>query len=484
MKILKKFRANMLVAWLAAFVLAVSWIAGVSFVSASADDMPPTDITYIETNVEDIEFVKHPTCVFFGFRLTESDYDNFGAFQGDFGGAGGDPAVYAIYEKYIALWLTYWKDFANMNSEGARFDQLYAYWDGSAVGPWFANTVTHRSTLKLLEYGFVISIPAGTTFPSATYVHGNCQGAPIMYKTTKDCAFYYDGNDFKPLDFAIAEGRIAATQEMDSINSKAYYEAERIELASLISATKEEIKLCITLPAIQEKMAAFYASLDKIMSIADYEELEVLKSETKVSLSAFFAALSEDNYVAEDWEKIVNIQQEGMMVIDSVQSFADVEDAVKAVKFAVNNVSTLEKNAKFQAYRTAAAEKVMDAFDETLYREAERAEGEKLVQEGKQAVEKASSYAAVDGISAEYIAKISALKTDAQWQEEENTVVDKGEEEETPPTENNNVVIIPGEADNSSEKSGCGSVISSTGIMFGVMLMAAAVTINKKKVGK
>jgi hypothetical protein len=84
-------------------VLAVSWIAGVHFVSASAEETIPTDITYIETNVEDIEFVKHPTCVFFGFRLTESDYDDFGEFQGDFGDHGDDPAVYAIYEKYVVI---------------------------------------------------------------------------------------------------------------------------------------------------------------------------------------------------------------------------------------------------------------------------------------------------------------------------------------------------------------------------------------------
>lgn len=483
MKILKKIRANMVVAWLAAFVLALSWIAGVSFVSASADDTLPTDITYIETNVEDIEFVKHPTCVFFGFRLTESDYDDFGEFQGDFGSATDDPAVYAIYEKYIALWLTYWKNFADMNSEGARFDQLYAYWNGSAVGPWFANTVTHRSTLKLLEYGFIISIPAGTTFPSATYVHGNCAGTPIMYRTTEDCAFYFNGIDFKRLDYEIAEGRIEAAKELDTINSEKYYEAERAELASLIAETKAELKVCITLAAIQEKMTAFYAQLDSIMSMEDYEELAVLKVETKVSLKAFFDELSESDYVAEDWEQILNIQKEGATVIDSVQSFAEIEDAVKAIKFAANNVPTIEENTAFKAYRAAAVEKIAKSFDETLYREEEREEGARLVQEGKQAVENADSYAVVDAISAEYIAKIGVLKTAAQWTEEENTVSEKEEDKESSTAENN-VVIIPGEADKTTNGLSCVSVMNNIGVMFGVMLMAASVIINKKKVGK
>jgi hypothetical protein len=305
-----------------------------------------------------------------------------------------------------------------------------------------------------------------------------------MYKTTENCAFYYDGTDFKPLDYTIAEERIAATKELDSINSKAYYQAERIELASLIAATKAEIKICVTTAAIQEKMAEFYTELDKIMSIADYEALEVLKEETKVSLKSFFDDLSEDNYVAEDWNKILNLQKEGVTAIDSVQSFADMQDVVTAIKFAVNNVPTLKENVEFQDYRAAAIEKIVNAFDETLYRETERAEGAKLVQEGKQAVENADSYAAVDGLSAECIAKIAALKTDAQWQEEENTVSEKEEEEQTSSTENNNVVVIPGGADSEAKRFSCGSVVNSTNIMFCIMLMAASVIINKKKVGK
>ena len=162
------------------------------------------------------------------------------------------------------------------------------------------------------------------------------------------------------------------------------------------------------------------------------------------------------------------------------------EEAVKAVKFAVNNVPTLEENAAFKDYRTAAVGRVENAFNEALYRETERAEGAKLVEEGKQAVAAAVSYAAVDGISAEYIAKIHALKTDAQWQEEENTVVEK-EEDKTPSTDSgNNVIIIPGGADDATEEKGCGSAIMGSNAIFGALLMTATVAImmNKKKVGK
>ena len=59
------------------------------------------------------------------------------------------------------------------------------------------------------------------------------------------------------------------------------------------------------------------------------------------------------------------------------------------------------------------------------------------------------------------------------------------EEDKKPSTENNNnVVIIPEGADKSKDESGCGSVVNSIGAMFGVMMMVASITINKKKVGK
>ena len=194
MKLLKRIQPKLFVVFMALFLASVSLFAGLKILHVSADgDEMPAEITYIDTEVEGIAFVQHPEVVFLGFNLTESDYSDFGPFEGDF--AGKDS--YETYEKYIRLWLTYWENFPQMNSEGVRFDQLYAYWDGSSVGYGrFADTVAHRSTLKLLQYGFSISIPAGTTFPSATYVKGNCEGTPIMYRTTKDVAFYYNGTSF------------------------------------------------------------------------------------------------------------------------------------------------------------------------------------------------------------------------------------------------------------------------------------------------
>ena len=501
MKLFRKIRLNVFVVFMAAFMLAFSLVAGVNFTLASAEsgdpDALPADITYIDTEVAGIEFVQHPTNVFFGFRLTESDYDDFGQFEGDDrnrierdkNGQETKNESYAeqlkTYERYVALWLTYWKNFSQMNSEGEKFDQLYAYWNGSAVGPWFNNTVTHRCTLKRLNYGFVISIPAGTTFPSATYVYGECQGAPIMYRTTENRAFYYNGSEFVSLAYEIAEGRIHAEAELNAVNGKLYYEAEKAEVEALVEAAKSDLKICLTSYAIQERMDAFYAALDGIMSKADYARLEELKTDAKASLVGYFDGLSESAYSGEDWAAILALKEDANAIIDSVTSFDQIDGAVAGIKASVNKVPTLQEREAFAGYRDAAVSRVGSAFEEDLYREAERAQGLALVQAGTQAVGNASTYDEVDAVTAEYIANIHALKTKAQWEAEEKADVGQGtEDESTDSSENNNVIVLPGNTENESG-GGCKGTIIEVSVTLGVMAMAAATIIFiKYKAGK
>lgn len=496
MKILKKIRLNVFVALVAAFVLMLSMLVGMPIVSGSADgDEMPETIEYIDTNVSGIECNQHPTCVFFGFRLTESDYDDYGKFQGDFGELNNTDQheVYKTYERYIALWLDYWKNFPSMNSEGVKFDQLYAYWNGGeddCVGAWFTNTVTHRSTLKRLEYGFVISIPAGTTFPSAKYVKGNCEGNPIMYRTTEDKAFYYNGTSFEEMPYAIAMERTAAETELNSVNIYSYYEAEREMVTALIEQAKTDIKLCFTSLTIQERKTAFYEELSKIMTKADYAQLDLDKETAKTELSAYFDGLSEAVYGAEGWQEILAIEEQAYTIIDGLKAFDEIDSAVLSVKFAVSKVATAEERAQLQQYLTSASERIGAAFNAALYREAERALGAQLVTDGQAALLLASSKDEVDSISADYIARIMALTTDAQWivieQQAANNNNNENDDQDGATDSNTNDPIIIENDDTivvEREEKGCGSVVGGMGIIFGVMAMAASVTI-KNKVGK
>ena len=497
MKILKKAQrrifglltALMLVCALA-FMRISAYVPQVS-ADTNPDAMPET-VEYIDTNVDAIIYAQHPSCVFFGFGLTESDYDDYGLYEGDFAGK---PA-HATYEQYIRLWLNYWENFPSMNSEGVRLDQLYAYWNGSSVGESrFANTVTHRSTLKLLEYGFVISIPAGTTFPSLKYVKGNCEGNPIMYRTTESKAFYFNGTAFVSLPYQVAEVRSAAIQTLNNTDVYSYYgekdavgNNERAQVKALIESAKKEVGLSFTTFAVEDVLDRFTESLAGIMTKADYAVLANNKTQAKSDLAAYFTTFEQnnkDNYDAADWNSILAIKNEYGAMIDSLSTVAEVESAVLGVKFAVENVMTKAEKAGFADYIAAAVSRLENAFIPSIYRAEEQAQGTLLVSEGSEAIEGANSYGEVDGICADYIARIDALKTDAELTAEENASnsennnQDNNQDNNTPssnePTDK--------ETNTDSGKAGCASFTGAAGIAFATIAVGMAMVIKKKKDG-
>ena len=461
---------------LLAFVLASAFFfSGVKVANVSADTQTQTtEISYIDTELDEIAFVQHPTCVYIGFKLTESDYDDYGRREGDFSGT----EIYESYEKYIALDLSYWKDFSKMNSEQVIFDQLYTYWHGSAVGAWFANTVAHRTTLARLEYGFVIAVPAGTTFPSLKYVVDGCVGTPVAYKTTTDKAFYYDGTDFVSMSYKAAEERMKADETLHAVDYTLYHELEQKKVQSLVEETKAKVNLCFTTYDVQDVMADFAIALDKIMTKADYEQLAVLTGQAKQDLAAFFSGLDQTKYSEENWAKIVDLQQEANDVLDMLTSLDVVDDVVSGVKTAVGNIVTMDKATEFASYCEAAVTRLENSFNQSLYREAEKAQGLAWIEEGKQAIANATGYGEVDAIELSYKGKLSTLKTQAQWEEdellqEENTSTS----EETSDSESSSSV----KGDESEEKSGCGSMVNGMSTIFVAGLAAAAIAIKKRK---
>ena len=470
MKVLQKAQFRIFVLLTALFLLCACLFTSAPVTRASASDASTsTDVECIDTNVENIVYAQHTSCVFFGFKLTESDYDDFGLFEEDFGGT----SVYEAYENYIRFKLTYWENFEQMNSEGVILDQLYAYWNGSSVGPAkFANTVAHRSTLKLLEYGFTITIPAGTTFPSLTYVKGDCEGKVIMYKTTEDRAFYFNGTGFEIMPYSVAQTRTAAKEEIQSVNTKLYYEAECQQINELIEWAKGELEVSFSNLAVQDVLSSFYAKLDKIMTKADYRALSDRKTQAKAELTQIFEQLSQDNYESQDWAAIVAIQSESMALIDTLGSVDEVNAAIVGVQFSVDNVMNKTQRAAFEEYVDAAAKAIEDAFNPSLYRETERAQGAGLVEAGKQAILQATTYDGADAIKLETIASIGQLKTDAQWQEEENR---QNNSDTTPPVDS-------GTADTSADESGCGSSVNALYTVFAATVLVAMI-INKKKEG-
>ena len=493
MKILKKAQRRifgLLTALMLVCALAFMGISAyVPQVSADTNpDVMPETVEYVDTNVEAIAYRQDPSCVFFGFKLTESDYGDYGLYEGDFGGK---PA-YATYERYIRLWLNYWENFPDMNSESARLDQLYAYWNGSSVGEAkFADMLTHRSTLKLLEYGFVISIPAGTTFPSLKYVKGNCEGNPIMYRTTESRAFYFNGTAFVSLPYHVAEVRAAAIKTLGNTDVYSYYgekdavgNNERAQVRALIESAKKEVGLSFTTFAVEDVLDRFTESLAGIMTKADYAVLANNKTQAKSDLAAYFTTFEQnnkDNYDAADWNSILAIKNEYEAMIDSLATVAEVEGAVLGVKFAVENVMTKAEKAGFADYIAAAVSRLENAFIPSIYRAEEQAQGTLLVSEGSEAIEGANSYGEVDGICADYIARIDALKTDAELTAEENASnsENNNQDNNTPPSNES----TDKETNTDSGKAGCASFTGAAGIAFAAIAVGMAMVIKKKKDG-
>ena len=478
MKAFSKIQTKALV-FCMTILMSVLAVVGIHFMPHTASAASnESEIVYIDTAVEDIAFTQHPTCVFFGFKLSESDYDDFGSWEGDYA----HTDTYNKYEQYITSQLTYWKNFSQINSEGARFDQLYAYWsagwDTTAQAyplppTQFANSVAHRSTLARLEFGLTFYIPAGTTFPSATYVKNGCQGAPIMYRTVEDKAFYYDGSKFQNFSYAVSQTRKAALEEVNAIDYSVYQEPELAEVRALVKKASEELNVSFTKFAVQDALSAFYAELDEIMTVADYQVLAEKKTTAKSELLAFFNGLERDLYETADWDKILSMQSEYSALIDGLGSGEEVDAAVAGVKFTVGNVLTKAERADFAAYQEVAMQRLEDSFVEALYREQEREQGAAWLQEAKTLITQAATKNEVDGVELAYTARIRELKTQAQWESEEqqNKPIDSTEKEEssveeTPPKE-----------------SGCGSSLNQVGIML-CAVMVAFMVINKKKDGQ
>jgi hypothetical protein len=342
-----------------------------------------------------------------------------------------------------------------------------------------------------LEYGFVISIPAGTTFPSLKYVKGNCEGNPIMYRTTESRAFYFNGTAFVSLPYQVAEVRAAAIKTLGNTDVYLYYgekdavgNNERAQVKALIESAKKEVGLSFTTFAVEDVLDRFTESLAGIMTKADYTKLANSKVEAKNTLATFFGNLNEANYDAEEWATILAIKNEYVSVIDGVSVLGEVDGAVRGVKFAVENVMTKAEKTGFANHIAEAVSRLKSAFIPSIYRAEEQAQGALLVSEGTEAIEAANSYGDVDGICANYIARIDALKTDAELTaEEENKSENNNQDNNTPPSneptdDNNN-----GEGNVPTEESGCGSFTGVVGIAFATIAAGVAMVIKKKKEG-
>lgn len=202
------------------------------------------------------------------------------------------------------------------------------------------------------------------------------------------------------------------------------------------------------------------------------ENLADQKSQAKVELTAYFDGFAEDAYGAAEWAALAKIESEGYALIDEAVDAEAIEDIVVGIKYAAEGVLTEEEKPAFAEYVAKATANVQNAFVASLYRDAERAEGEALVEETTKALSEATTYAEAEALELSALAKIETLKTAAEWEAEESM------KPVIPETSASDLVDEP-EVEN-----GCASSMEGITAIFSVTAMFALMGIvNKKKEG-
>lgn len=430
MNVIKMSKVKIAVILVMVFAMILPFVASSSssLTTVKAED----SIEIVETEVKGLVFKNVSGGGFLGFELTQSDY----SIEGIYGDLTADKVdYYSEYANYIAKVCTYWESFKQMNSAKAYFKNDFIYWDKGTekdyVGVGFEETIVHPFSLANLSFGFTVEIPAGTRFPSYEYVKGGLVGKPKVYQTKTDKAFYYDGTRFVEIPFTISQEKAAAYNEIDLVDLSLYNQEEKLEVENLKAESKERIAVSFSSVEIASAMNSFRTSLDKIMTIADYQMLEDRRSEAKTELEAFFGGLKQDDYDADEWSEIVAIKNQSTSVIDSIKKIEDLSLAVAGIKNSANGILTKDEKVEFEAYRSNAITELEDSFDPSIYSDEEKALGEGFVAEGKKALASAKTYDEVDALWGYYTAKISELtvKTDKEEQSSATSESESYEEE-------------------------------------------------------
>ena len=472
MKILQKVHSKFLVlltAVLLAVITLFTWVHVASTSKANADE----SMTYIDTQVESVGFYQISR-VIMTFRLTVSDYDDQGEVAGQFEQGNGPKYDYMTS-------LSYWKEFANMNSEGAVFNQRFAYWNGgmgdSKIGAVGRNAVGHLTTLENMEYGFLVYFPAGTTFPCLEYFKNNCEGTPVAYRTTEDAAFCYDGKAFVKMDCKVAAARMNALEEIRNIDDSKYLQAEQTEVAKLVQDTKEQLNVCMSLLDVENAMGDFNEQLSKIKTVEYYAQLDSKKTQAKQEIANFFNGMTESAYGEAEWAILSLMKKESDSIIDEATDMEAVDNVVASIQYKAEEILMEAEKPAFSEFMATAVKNVQDAFVATLYREAEAMQGATLIEEGKKALEQATTYGEAEALELSYLAKIDALKTAAEWELEEQA----NQNTQPQPKPEQSQPEQPSDEEEPDNSSGCGGFVGGNAVVISLVFVFMLTVILKKK---
>lgn len=224
------------------------------------------------------------------------------------------------------------------------------------------------------------------------------------------------------VDPAILEGqKTAAITEVENYKNKDdYRDTEKTQLETLIANTKTVINQATSKTAIDEAVTQFKASADALKTNAQYEAEEFAAYKT--------TKISEvENYKDKnDYRDAEKAQLEGLInaaktAINDATSREVIDGVVATFK---TNADALKTNAQheaeeFAAYKETKVSEVEGYKTATDYREAEQTQLTTLIQTAKASINNATTKDEINNAVTEFKTAADALKTKAQYEEEE-----------------------------------------------------------------
>ena len=192
-----------------------------------------------------------------------------------------------------------------------------------------------------------------------------------------------------------------ALDELDSIDLTIYREKERVKANAIIASGKTAIAVCSNIEDIDFVLDSVRGSLANIKTGAQLtEELGEYKTVVKNEIDIL---VDLDLYRENEKNEIEDLLEEALASIEAANSKEAVDGVVDALFVAIS----LNKTAKQLAIEE------LEAFDLSVYREAEQNKAKEIINKGKAAILNCQTASEVDALLGKIKNVLGAIQTDA-----------------------------------------------------------------------
>ena len=224
---------------------------------------------------------------------------------------------------------------------------------------------------------------------------------------------------------SLTAAKEAARKALDDLlaskNESDYDPEDWEELVKAITDGKAAIDVSDTLEDVSDAQAEAENRVAEIKTKAQKAEeaLNAAKEAARAELDNLVSGKNESDYDPEDWQTIIDAASDGKSSIDAAESIPDVETAKTDAEDIIGGVKTkAQKDAEDLAAAKEAGKKALDDLlaskTETDYDPDDWVLVNKLIDDGKAAIDAAETIPEVDAARVDTENRVAAIKTKAQ----------------------------------------------------------------------